>query len=366
MKFKYVVSMLAVAGTLAAGAAHAAVPVADPLTRPATMVRQPGRVFLAGLAHAGKRLVAVGEHGVVALSDDGGKSWRQARVPTSVTLTAVQFPTPRQGWATGHYGVVLHSADGGETWSRQLDGVQAAQLALRDAQAETGAPRAARDLADAQRLVRDGPDKPFLALHFGDALNGIVVGAYNLAFRTRDGGKTWTSLMGRLDNPKGNHLYAVRSTGDVVYIAGEQGLLLRATDGGLHFERLDTGYKGSFFALCLPGADEVVVGGLRGNAYRSRDRGASWNKLESPTPAAITAIGVRGADGIVAVNQAGQVLAAGPGATALVPLNVPALPPLNDLLVDADGSIIAASVFGVLRLPAVAPSAAPTVSMAAK
>jgi photosystem II stability/assembly factor-like uncharacterized protein len=367
MYLKYVLLTLAAASALSCAPTHAA-PVADPMGRPAMIVRAPDKVFLDGLAHAGKRLVAVGEHGIIVWSDDDGRSWRQAKVPTSVTLTAVQFPTPRQGWAVGHSGVVLHSEDGGETWSRQLDGVQAARLALRDAQASGEGGAAARAVADARRLVQDGPDKPFLALHFTDALDGFIVGAYNLAFRTRDGGKTWTSVMGQLDNPKGDHLYAVQARGDTVYIAGEQGLVLRSTDAGRRFERLDTGYKGSFFAMALPDAHGVVVAGLRGNAYRSLDGGMTWDKLDAPVPVSITAIANRSADALLLANQAGQLFELRPGSRALVPLTAPALPPLNDVLAEADGSIVAASVSGTVRLPAASVSVATAspVSMAEK
>lgn len=354
---KYVLMLLAVAGACQATPvpASAATPVSDPATRPAMMVREPAKAYLTGLALAGRRLVAVGERGVIVLSDDSGKSWRQARVPTSASLTAVQFPSPKQGWAVGHYGVILHSGDGGETWTRQLDGAQAAQLALRDAEAAAGQGAAAqRYLAEAQRLVQDGPDKPFLGVHFTDERNGIVVGAYNLAFRTRDGGKSWTSLMGQLDNPRGNHLYAVQAAGAAVYIAGEQGLVLRSTDGGARFERVDTGYKGSFFALAVPGDGEVVVAGLRGNAYRSNDRGASWNKLEVPAPVSITAASTRSGSPPLLANQAGQLLAFAPGGGALAPLRTPTLPALNDVLVHPDGSVIVATMFGAIRLPATA------------
>jgi photosystem II stability/assembly factor-like uncharacterized protein len=359
---KYVLLTLAAVGALSGASTHAA-PVADPIDRPAMTVRAPDNVFLDGLARAGKRLVAVGEHGIIVWSDDDGRSWHQAKVPTSVTLTAVQFPTPRQGWAVGHSGVVLHSENGGETWSRQLDGVEAARLALRDAAAGS-----ARVVADARRLVQDGPDKPFLALHFTDALNGFIVGAYNLAFRTRDGGKTWTSLMRQLDNPKGNHLYAVRAKDNNVYIAGEQGLVLRSTDTGQRFERLDTGYKGSFFAMALRDPREVVVAGLRGNAYRSLDGGITWDKLDVPAPFSITAIANQGAPTLLFANQAGQLFELGPGTGALVPLTAPTLPPLNDVLAGAHGSIIAASVSGIVRLPAatVSATAASSVSMAEK
>src|SRR5674476_29040 len=73
---------------------------------------------LLGIARAGTRLVAVGDYGVVILSDDDGATWRQATsTATRHTLTAVTFTDERHGWAVGHGGTVLASNDGGETWT---------------------------------------------------------------------------------------------------------------------------------------------------------------------------------------------------------------------------------------------------------
>lgn len=331
-----------------AAAAAAGAPLADPVVRTAEIVRQPAKAYLTAVTHAGKRIVAVGERGIIILSDDGGASWRQAKVPSSVTLAAVQFPTPTHGWAVGHYGVILHSRDGGASWIRQLDGVQAAQLVLQDAEAHTGSESAAY-LAEARRLVADGPDKPFLALHFSDARNGIVVGAYNLAFRTRDGGASWTPISNRLDNPGGNHMYAVAASGNEVYIAGEQGLLLRSADGGERFERLELPYKGSFFALTA-GAGQVAVAGLGGNAFRSVDRGMRWDRIAVPMPVSITAMRAQG-DTLLMANQAGILLCAPAGGPAAV---LPARPlgPLSDVLAQPDGAIVAVGMSGAVRLSA--------------
>ena len=75
------------------------------------------RSMMLAVARAGDRLVTVGERGRVLLSDDSGKTWRQAEsVPVSVTLTAVTFADARSGWATGHAGVVLHTVDAGNTY----------------------------------------------------------------------------------------------------------------------------------------------------------------------------------------------------------------------------------------------------------
>ena len=79
--------------------------------------------LLLDIAAAGDRLVAVGERGHILYSDDGGRSWKQARVPTSVMLTRLSFISASTGWAVGHDGNILLSTDGGLNWVLQRDGV---------------------------------------------------------------------------------------------------------------------------------------------------------------------------------------------------------------------------------------------------
>jgi photosystem II stability/assembly factor-like uncharacterized protein len=340
-----VVKCLVLTLTLVAGSstmlAAAAAPVADALSRPAVLTRQASQSVLLGAARAGTRLVAVGERGIVVLSDDNGATWRQARVPVSVTLTAVRFVDAKQGFAVGHGGVVLASTDGGETWVKKLDGIQAAELALKAAKA-SGDPKALRE---AQRLVADGADKPFLDLHFFDARRGIVVGAYNLIFVTEDGGETWQPWMDRLDNPKALHLYALRVRDNTLLIAGEQGLVLRSDNGGGSFRRLATPYKGSFFTAELPTGDEIVVGGLRGNIWRSVDGGATWTRVEVQVPVSFVASAQRAGRELLLANQAGMLFSVRDG--LLVPLPGKPLPLLNAVLPLEGGGLLTLSLVGV-------------------
>ena len=234
---EHLVALAVAMAALAAPALSNAAPVGDALNRPAVQAAHPERAVLLAAAQAGQRIVAVGERGIVLLSDDGATSWRQVPVPTSVTLTAVRFVDDKHGWAVGHGGVILASTDGGATWTRQLDGKTAADLMLKAAQA-SGNPAAVKE---AEWLVSAGADKPFLDLHFFDARHGIVVGAYNLAFETRDGGQTWSPIAPRLDNSRSLHLYAVRARGDKVLIVGEQGLVRLSTDGGADLQ--DAGHQ---------------------------------------------------------------------------------------------------------------------------
>lgn len=325
----------------------------DVLAQPSAMTRQASHAVLLAVTRAGDRLVAVGERGVLLLSDDNGGQWRQVQVPVSVTLTAVQFVDARQGWAIGHSGVVLHSADGGESWALQLDGRQAAALELAAAQAAAKASpqeAAQRRLASAERLVADGPDKPWLALQFSDARHGLVVGAYGLALATRDGGRTWTSWMGRIPNAQGLHLYAVGQAGGTFYLAGEQGLLLRSRDDGESFEALPSPYEGSYFSLALQADGALLVGGLRGKLFRSRDQGEHFEPLDNPVPVSLGAATRVGAQ-VYWVNQAGGLLRSDEASARVQPLPAPPGPPLIAVTPAADGSLVGVGFAGTARLP---------------
>ncbi|NUT89668.1 glycosyl hydrolase [Pseudomonas corrugata] len=301
---------------------------------------------LLAVTRVGERLVAVGERGIVLLSDDSGQSWRQARVPVSVSLTAVQFVDDEQGWAVGHMGVVLHSTDGGETWVKQLDGVAAAQLALVAAQQGGDA----KHVEDAERLVADGPDKPFLDLYFSDRRNGYVVGAYGLILRTVDGGVTWKPWMQQVDNPEGLNLYGIRAMGGELFIVGERGLLLRSRDNGSSFQALESPYDGSFFGLQGSASGELIAFGLRGNAFWSGDQGSSWRRIETGLEVAFSA-GTQLKDGaLVLASQAGDLLLSSGRGSRLRHLSGPAGTSIAGLVAAPDGSLICVGLGGLTRL----------------
>ena len=320
--------------------------------------------ILLDIAQAGDRLVAVGEHGIILLSDNFGKTWRQVPVPISVTLTAVQFASPKVGWAVGHAGIVLSTNDGGETWTCRLDGKTAAELVLKAAEAQDSAAAPVHDnragattnpdtdnvlkpLADAQRLVADGWDKPFLALHFDNEKSGYVVGAYNLIFRTEDGGVTWQPWLSHVDNPKGAHLYAITRCGGILYIAGEQGTFLRSKDDGQHFENLATPYKGSYFAMATLPSCEIVIVGLRGNAYRSSDQGATWSKIDFRAPISFTSAGALDDHSFFLTNQAGQIFVSRDRGQTWQVLASPPLPPITGAVEFSSGGFVGVSMGGV-------------------
>lgn len=353
-RFCRVVSRLVWLMALPFGLAQAA-GVGDVLHTPAMHAPQAQHAVLLDLARAGARLVAVGERGIVLLSDDNGSSWRQAEVPVSVTLTAVQFVNANTGWAVGHAGVVLASQDGGEHWTVQLDGNRAAQLELQAAKQQMSAAidqdAAAARVQTAERFVSDGPDKPFLSLKFVDAKHGLIVGAYGLAFHTNDAGHTWQSLMGQIDNPMGSHLYAIAGQGEHWFVAGEQGYLARSDNGGQSFTPLESPYAGSFFALQVRDDGTLLAAGLKGNAFVSNDLGQSFQPAPMPMPVSFSDA-IRTDDGqLLLVNQGGAMFRTSNQRGALLkPYGKPLGMPVSSVVQAADGSLVLAGFTGLTRV----------------
>ena len=336
-------------------------PVSIHLHENSVVARYPERSYFLSVARAGKRLVAVGERGIVIVSDDNGVSWKQVSTPADVTLTAVKFATGQDGWAVGHMGIILHTTDGGLQWSRQMDGVEAAKMALSTVEADVSAAgnpddkTTKRKLRLAHQLVDDGPVKPFTDILAFDADTVTVVGAYNLVFSSEDGGKTWRYRSEVIDNPRQYHIYGAVKTETGLLFDGEQGLILasapESNQVGMAMSRLKSPYEGSFFGALQIHGNRVLVYGMRGKMFVTDDAGQNWQAVSIPGDISINCAAIMG-DGIVVVgDRSGRLLASeDQGATFHV---VPSTGTtgINGLAEAEDGSMIMATDAGMTRLP---------------
>ncbi len=308
--------------------------------------RAPSSTLLA-VTRAGDNLVAAGERGIILVSRDNGKSWQQAKVPTSANLTALTFVDAKRGWAVGHMGVVLNTEDGGMTWHKQLDGIEAGRLAV----IAVSGSEDQRAIKLANYLVKDGPDKPFFDVTMDSAGRGFVVGAFNLMFRTDDGGEHWRYWSPRVKNRFGLHLYDIARLGDDFYLAGEQGLLLRSQDDGEHFDSLESPYEGSWFGLLATSNGSLLAYGLRGNAFLSLDRGETWQSSNTGSQVSFVAARELSDGRIVLANQAGQLFASNDQGKSFKPLQGMPGTPFTSLTQTASGELVLSSLRGLTRLP---------------
>lgn len=314
------IAALAVAQACAAQPVSTGTRQAAPVAMPAANVAHATQAMMLATARAGTRIVAVGDRGVILLSDDGGRQHRQAKsVPLDATLTSVSFVDDKLGWAAGHWGVVLHTADGGETWTRQrIDTTQ---------------------------------DRPLFAIQFFDAKHGVAVGLWSLVLVTADGGKTWTPV--ELPPPEGakkadlNLLGLFADNTGRLFAAGEKGMVLRSDDKGRQWTYLATGYKGSFWTGVVAADGSILAAGLRGSLYRSADQGRSWARIDTGTKSSITALARAGSD-IVGVGLEGLVLRSTDGGLSFKGEVRADRAALTALAINADGQPVLYARQGVL------------------
>ncbi|MCG8291367.1 YCF48-related protein [Pseudomonas entomophila] len=254
---------------------------------PSAVAANAAQAMVLGAGKAGQRVVAVGDHGIVLLSDDHGRSYRQAQgVPVSSTLTGVSFVDAGHGWAVGHWGAVLASDDGGENWTVQR--------------------------------IDSAVDRPLFAVHFFDRRQGVAVGLWSLILTTDDGGATWTERplqpqpgAGRADL----NLLSLFSDGQGrLYATAERGKLLRSDDRGKTWRYLDTGYQGSLWSGAVLPDGRLLVGGQRGTLLRGTPDATEWQRIPLTSRSSITAIQaegkhvlVAGLDGLLLTSQDGGV-----------------------------------------------------------
>jgi len=332
----------------------AAVRATEPPPLHAEPARLAARGLLIAVAAAGKRLVAVGDRGIIVLSDDEGASWTQAaEVPTQALLTGVCFFDPRHGIAVGHDEVILRSADAGNTWTRTHYAPQA--------------------------------QRPLLDVWCGSAGQAISVGAYSTYLTSSDGGASWNEVAfrpapGRPMAPGaaapsaaassasaaeeesargGYHLNRIVGAGARrLYIAGEAGHLYRSDDGGSSWLTLASPYEGSFFDMLPLAGDALLALGLRGHLYRSADAGASWQQLDTGTLALLDGAARFAGGGVAIVGFSGVVLLSHDGGRSFALLQQGDRAGLAAVLAVGEDRLVAVGEDGARIIALAAPPAA--------
>jgi photosystem II stability/assembly factor-like uncharacterized protein len=257
------------------------------LDHPSIAIKSPGKTPLVSIVSVGSALFAVGQHGVIIRSLDDGLSWTQMSVPVDVTLTALYFKNPTEGWAVGHYGVILHTQDGGLIWQKALDGLDVI-AALNTTARSAGDPTANPDAQLKQRVAaafqRVGPSKPFLAI--GPCGNGLLAaGQQDMAMFSTDG-RNWQEWTSKIENPDFQNIYAILNDGGFSYLIGESGMIWRGDANCMNFKEISGPSSATLFGGVVTGTQGLLAYGLNGSVYASPD-GLNWTTIPLPTDAVV-------------------------------------------------------------------------------
>lgn len=274
---------------------------------------------------------AVGDRGVIWRTQDGGEHWQLSDCPVTCRLTSVQFVNKSTGWAVGGWhhagsaltgGVVLFTTNGGRSWSRIDDGTLPNLNEIRMLSFEQG-----------------------WAIGNGSHLHASGV------FRTRDGGKTWTTvggststawtamgvsqskvilggLTGRLGSvetdvvrtelfpPKPSRVNQINMTSATDgWLVGDDGLLLQTRTAGAGWNHPLSGPLATapvaFNWNCIDQHETTIwVAGNPGSMIlKSADGGENWHRLYTQSPTPINAISFLNEKIGFAVGELGRILA---------------------------------------------------------
>lgn len=258
------------------------------------------------------RMARVGETGLVGVSvagdiwrsSDGGATWSfvfdgLGDLPDS---WGVSFSDAQHGWVVGHHGIMLETADAGLSWSLRNSGasVQIYELEMRDDSFGLAACNNGYLLRttnggafwETQKLEVTGQifgrDESLHGLSIVDASVAVVAGPGGTAFRTDDGGVSWTSI-GYPVLPDALWIedveFATANLGWVVGLdldLGHDHTIYRTTDGGATWSpNLITG--GYMFWVDFVDASRGWIGSTGRGYYRTTNGGSSWTAGTLPT-----------------------------------------------------------------------------------
>jgi photosystem II stability/assembly factor-like uncharacterized protein len=143
---------------------------------------------------------AVGNHGQIVSTANGGVSWSLQSSGTTEELIQVFALNNQTAWVVGDNGVILKTTNAGTTWTSQS--------------------------------LPSGMDVDLLGVFFLDASIGWVTGLESSIFFTEDGGTTWTTQ----PNPAPGFLRNFAAFDqDNIFVCGANGVILKTTMLGIPF-----------------------------------------------------------------------------------------------------------------------------------
>jgi hypothetical protein len=224
---------------------------------------------------------AVGTSGLIIKSTDGGKTWEQRDKIGALSLFDIFFINGNKGWIVGDNGLILNTEDGGSSWKKQASGFS----------------------------------DSLMKVFFLDENRGVVLGVGGTVLYTENGGTLWqtysidwTSVLPEELMAKGviaPNLYGIFFI-DATHgwIVGDNGVLLKTSDGGKQWEVTFTGLPNSFYSIFFKNESEGWICGDSGLLIHTQDGGKNWIALKVPVKQNLFTINMAGASGFVTGEKA--------------------------------------------------------------
>lgn len=265
----------------------------------------------------GNTVVVMGNLSQTMRSTDAGATWTAGFWFGASSLFRVRFESPRVGLAVSAInGLTLSTTDGGETWTR-IGGGTIDENVTGMAASPSGNVVLAGSLGrDLLRSTDGGATwtRPgfspvglqFQKPSFATEQRVIAIRPAGRIALSVDAGQTWSIAYDRLGQVGLTNTTMASAT--VGLVVGDNGLILRSTDGGSSWAEVASGTTLPLKSVGCLTATVCLAGGFDGALLRSIDGGATWSVARLPVTAAGSQIRT-----IARINDTTAVLAVDDG-----------------------------------------------------
>jgi photosystem II stability/assembly factor-like uncharacterized protein len=236
-------------------------------------------------------VVVMGNTGQTMRSTDAGASWTTGFAFSASAFYRLRFSSPTVGLAVSFVnGLTLRTRDAGETWTR-IGGGTIDENVVGMAASPSGNVVLAGSLGRAMLRSADGGatwlrsgsfpvGAQFQKPAFATEQRAIAIRPEGQIVLSVDAGQTWSIADDRLSQDQIRLNDATMASATVGLVVGNEGLILRSTNGGSSWAAVNSGTPQQLRAVRCLTATVCVAGG--GGVLRSTDGGATWTVLPSP------------------------------------------------------------------------------------
>jgi len=203
-----------------------------------------------------------GDAGYLAATTDGGRTWHQQKLGTSEDINEIYFRNEDNGYLVAGRKLFITS-DGGSSWRETV----------------IFAPNQFR-----------GNTPTLLSIRFADKKRGLAIGSIlnpkgnvidSLVMRTTDGGQNWQ----RVNIPSKGELFHLDFNGSSHgWIVGDKGVIVATTDGGDTWRAQKSGTTAALFNVDFRDDNDGYAVGEDSTILRTENGGATWEKVRTAFP----------------------------------------------------------------------------------
>ena len=232
--------------------------------------------------------VVVGEHGVILYTDDAGATWTVQTSGVTTFLNAVHFTSATVGWVVGSNGTILYTADTGTTWTAQtsatynaLYGVSAASATIAMAVGYGGTILYTANAGTTWTTQTSGVTTALRDVVMTETTSAFAVGDAGKILYTANSGTTWTAQTSGVTVNLNSVTFGVVSV--VGWVVGDNGTILYTANTGTTWTAQTSGSVKDLLGTIAYGPSLCFAVGLDGVILNTTNAGTGWNQAADGT-----------------------------------------------------------------------------------